>query len=299
MKKCLAFSILLNSVLLGGMICFLSNRQKEKTVSLPLLPQVQPQVSVMATSVSSSPTGAPTGSFCWTQLMSAKDYGRFIANLRAIGCPEATVEDIVRGDTRRVFARERSQLALDDSGSGPWSPQAEQQLVADLLGQPESPGKSQNTENRKYLNNPEMATGVSGPSPDAQSGTANYPLFMQNVNWSALGFTADQQVVIAQVRQQFQSEMKGVGPASDTANPNPTAGVRGSTSLTTGPGDAAAPTRGQTALQGAEDQLQALLGAQGYATYQQQKYYAWYQPQVLANADGANLNINPDAFPAR
>src|SRR5215831_757304 len=57
MKKFLAFSILLNLVLLGGMICFLSNRQKAKAVSLPILPPVQPPGSVMATSAASPPTG--------------------------------------------------------------------------------------------------------------------------------------------------------------------------------------------------------------------------------------------------
>ena len=49
-------------------------------------------------------------------------------------------------------------------------------------------------------------------------------------------------------------------------------------------------------MQNAADQLQTLLGAQGYAAYEQQQYYAWYQPQVLANAGGGNLTINPAAF---
>ena len=45
--------------------------------------------------------------------MSGKDYRVYIANLHAVGCPEATIEDIVRGDTERAFAWERNQLSLD------------------------------------------------------------------------------------------------------------------------------------------------------------------------------------------
>ena len=50
------------------------------------------------------------------------------------------------------------------------------------------------------------------------------------------------------------------------------------------------------AFQNADNQLQALLGAQGYAAYEQQQYYAWYQPQVMADAGDGNLTINPEAF---
>jgi hypothetical protein len=30
--------------------------------------------------------------------------------------------------------------------------------------------------------------------------------------------------------------------------------------------------------------------------YEQQQYYLWFQPQVMANGSGGNLTINPDAF---
>jgi hypothetical protein len=43
--------------------------------------------------------------------------------------------------------------------------------------------------------------------------------------------------------------------------------------------------------------LLALLGRQGYMAYQQQQYYDWYAPQVLAaNAEGKSLTINPGSF---
>jgi hypothetical protein len=52
----------------------------------------------------------------------------------------------------------------------------------------------------------------------------------------------------------------------------------------------------QTALQAADEQLRGLLGVQGYLAYEQQQYYSWFQPQVMANAGGGSLNIDPGAF---
>ena len=49
-------------------------------------------------------------------------------------------------------------------------------------------------------------------------------------------------------------------------------------------------------MQSADDQLRALLGIQGYLAYEQLQYYYWFQPQVMANASGDNLTIDPGAF---
>jgi hypothetical protein len=287
MKTTLRISVLLNLVLLGGLICLLANRQREKTAALPVLPEVKPPGQVMATAFTPPPSGSQTESFRWSQLTSTKDYRLYIANLRAMGCPEVTIEDIVRGDTGRAFAWERSQLALDESGGGPWSQQAQRQIALSLLRQPESPGASPAIEITKDPDDGGKAIPTSRLSENAQSEAPDYPLLLQNVNWSALGFNSSQQADIAQVRQQYLDQMshpdpnlsrvpnQNSGPAD--RNPNPTGKNKNNSIADSGP----------------EDQLRALLGAQGYATYQQQQYYAWYQPQVLANADGGNLTINP------
>jgi hypothetical protein len=115
-------------------------------------------------------------------------------------------------------------------------------------------------------------------------------LFLQDVNWEVLGFNATQQAAIAQVRQQFQNEVNGANQYSNgTANQNSTPASQNTSDMTPA-------KRWLTALQNADEQLRDLLGGQGYAAYEQQQYYAWYQPQVLANVDGGNLIINPDAF---
>jgi len=45
--------------------------------------------------------------FTWNQVESA-DYATYIANLRAIGCPEATIRDIIVADVNQLFARRRA-----------------------------------------------------------------------------------------------------------------------------------------------------------------------------------------------
>jgi hypothetical protein len=45
--------------------------------------------------------------FTWSQVESS-DYATFIANLRGINCPEATIRDIIVADVNQVFARRRA-----------------------------------------------------------------------------------------------------------------------------------------------------------------------------------------------
>ena len=300
MKATLKVSILLNLVLFGGMIYILASRQKEMTASVPVLSVAEPPAEAVATPAAPAPAGVEPAPFHWSQLVSAKDYRVYIANLRAMCCPETTVEDIVRGDTGRAFSWERSQLGLDGSGAGPWSQAREAQLVASLLsGQSstETGASAQSTGNPGQGNHDSEVAQASGSPQNEGVAAPSYPLFLQNPDWGALGFTAEQQAAIAQVRHQFQNEISGLNQKlGDAANRNASTASTGGTPSNSNPNDATALTQWQTALQNADDQLQALLGAQGYAAYQQQQYYAWYQPQVLAHAGGGNLSIDPHAF---
>jgi hypothetical protein len=49
-----------------------------------------------------------TNAFRWSQLEST-DYRQYIANLRAIGCPESTLKDIIMTDVMRLYAQRRGQ----------------------------------------------------------------------------------------------------------------------------------------------------------------------------------------------
>jgi hypothetical protein len=267
---------------------------------------------------------AGTGPLRWNQLVSTGDYRTFIANLRAIGCPEPTIEDIVRGDTARVFSWERRELGLDGSNTDSWSRSRELQLVASLLGTRPLSGTTavvQSAENTREGNGSgnEIAgssapgqeaanrrrgggvgkdTGISMASVSGGIDSPSYPLFLQTPDWGALGFTPEQQAAIAQVRQQFQSETSALSQNVDTA-----VGQVASTTATTesrsvpDANGTDAFTRWQKALQNANEQLSGMLGAQAYMAYEQQQYYAWYQPQVAAAAASADtLTINPAAF---
>jgi hypothetical protein len=49
-----------------------------------------------------------TNDFHWSQLEST-NYREFIANLRAVGCPESTIKDIIITDVMRLYAQRRGQ----------------------------------------------------------------------------------------------------------------------------------------------------------------------------------------------
>jgi hypothetical protein len=49
-----------------------------------------------------------TNAFRWSQLEST-DYRQYIANLRAVGCPESTLKDIIMTDIMRLYAQRRGQ----------------------------------------------------------------------------------------------------------------------------------------------------------------------------------------------
>jgi hypothetical protein len=299
MKTTLRISLILNLALLGGLIFPLTDRRNPAAVPAPIVSEDRPPTQTVEDSSPPKTSNAEPVPFRWSQLLSAKDYQRYIANLRAIGCPEATIEDIIRGDTDRAYSWERSQLGLDGSGTGPWSRQAEMQLVASLLvEQPVgSAALGQNVLDQTGTNAQELVR-TSTPLQSAKSGAPSYPLFLQNANWSASGLDASQQAAIAQVRQQFLSAVNNPNQNSgDSAGQNLNPATPDATPTSADPNDSKMLNQWQNALQSADSQLRDLLGAQGYAAYEQQQYYAWYQPQVVAaNASGEPLTINPDTF---
>jgi hypothetical protein len=53
-----------------------------------------------------------TNTFNWSQVEST-DYRQYIANLRAIGCPEITIKDIIMTDVMRLYAQRRGQYSVN------------------------------------------------------------------------------------------------------------------------------------------------------------------------------------------
>lgn len=311
MTRTLGISILLNLGLLAGLVWALTEQRRPNPtppLTAAFAPSKRDQAALTAAASETVPPAAVTSQrIRWSDLECTNNYRQYIANLRAIGCPEATVRDIVRGDAKRAFAWERQQLGLNGSGAGPWSRSREARLVASLLGEKPSsvahgsrPAKSGSVRPAPQAGDSiaetarSRAAGIPAP-PDGNQQVADvplpvrtggqspttppvpsYPLFLQDVNWHALGFTPAQQKAIERVRQQFITDIGG--PNQD-------------------PNDPAYLARWQKAQSKADDALRGSLGPQDYQGYLQQQYYAWYQPQVVvAGAQGEPLTINPGAF---
>lgn len=288
MKAALRISIFLNAVLLAVLFFVVSGRRKEAPVTPP--PVIAEAIPSAQTVVSPAPVAVVKQlpkPFHWSQLESKNDYRIYVANLRAIGCPEATIRDIVSGDAERAFSFERNQLGLDGSGTGAWSRLQQEKMVATLLGkQPLIDGKSSEAQNAKIGAQPDGETKIAGASVGTQSAAQSsyhsaafvpsYPLVFQNVNLDALGLSDSQKAAIQQVQQQFVNDVGG-----SNQDPN----------------DPAYLSRWQKAQTDADAMLRGLLGRDAYMAYQQQQYYNWYEPQVMAaSSEGKPLVINPDLF---
>ena len=78
--------------------------------SLPLVGE--PSAGRLARQNIVSPAAANRPPFDWRQVES-EDYQAYVKNLRAIGCPEQTVQDIVTADLRQAFAAKRAEAMAE------------------------------------------------------------------------------------------------------------------------------------------------------------------------------------------
>jgi len=281
MKRILAISVALNLALIGSLVFLPARPRSTGNGVWPAVAAAVDQSVPKATAAAREPIAstAEAAPFRWSRLLASNDYYAFVRNLRRAGCPEATIRDIVAGDTHRAFALERQQLNLDENGPGPWSQQTELEMVASLLGEQLPGSKTLPAQNgANPVAGSSSAAAVASSTGGSASGTA-YPLFLQNVDWSALGFTAEQQAAIARVRQQYLSQIQN---QSATGSADPAAPASSDSDSSVGRHDA---------LPLPDQMLRDELGAQGYMAYEQQQYLAWFQPQVMANVGGGTLAI--------
>ena len=107
MGTTLRISILLNCTLLGCLaFLLLTGRRGPLPVEVSATADNPSPVTEVAIRV---PLAAPTAEarpFYWRQIESA-DYRIYIANLRAIGCPEQTIRDIITADVDSLCAARR------------------------------------------------------------------------------------------------------------------------------------------------------------------------------------------------
>jgi hypothetical protein len=69
------------------------------------------------------------GEFRWQQVESA-DYKAYIANLRAIGCPEETVRDIIVAEVNKLYAQKRKALWPETKADEYWKKDPSRSVLA-------------------------------------------------------------------------------------------------------------------------------------------------------------------------
>ncbi|HEY3762960.1 MAG TPA: hypothetical protein VGN23_14540 [Verrucomicrobiae bacterium] len=193
MKEIFKISILLNVVLLGSL-------------AVPYQSKVQsPQSIVQAPALRPISVPAPVvkmvvAPFRWNQLVDTNDYRNFVTNLRAVGCPETTVENVVRGDTEQVYSLMRERLGISATEDSRWSAQAQMQMTAYLLGQSPATVSAQNTVADDHVVQPPM-----GQQTEANTLVA----FLQNADLTSPGMTAEQAQETSDLRATYLTQMSG------------------------------------------------------------------------------------------
>jgi len=62
---------------------------------------------------------AASGRFTW-RLLESDDFKKYIANLRSVGCPEQTIQDIIIAEVNKVYAGKEAALRLRPEHLKPW-----------------------------------------------------------------------------------------------------------------------------------------------------------------------------------
>jgi hypothetical protein len=137
----LTASLVLN-LMLGGLALGLWQRSNQ--AQMKSVPIVAPAPS---TEKKQAAPIIKTQTFQWSQL-DAPDFDTFVKNLRGIGCPEATIRDIVAGELTEIYAGKHQQVARTQQPGTEHAMQAEwkrldtelEQLLARLVSAPAAKG---------------------------------------------------------------------------------------------------------------------------------------------------------------
>jgi hypothetical protein len=108
------------SVGLVSAIAYIQRPVKMSAVSMPVVESVSNTTAghLPATTPASGPkAGRVQMPFSWRELES-DDYHKYIANLRAFGCPEQTIRDIVMADVNKLYAAREEPLKKPPQTAG-------------------------------------------------------------------------------------------------------------------------------------------------------------------------------------
>ncbi len=176
LKPVLLLSVAANIVLVGAVGYFAASRGKisNDLKSDALLSDNATRSTAKSVEKDSA---APTSSVITNRVVQtidwrsveSEDYRKYIANLRAIGCPEETIRDIITADVNKLYESKRKELAGPKKKFEFWKPGALMGAVVD----PERTEKERalNKEKRALLtellgvapdDKPEILAGVAG-----------------------------------------------------------------------------------------------------------------------------------------
>jgi len=194
--------------------------------------------------------------FRWSQLESS-DYRIYIANLRAIGCPEQTIRDIVTADLDTRYSSRRDELerkkAAQLNSSSFADFETRHKLEAGLQELRNEEASVISTLLGPTTNSAKIAAGrlnsFSNERKRFQSFVPKMPMVFQGTEPTAMSLDSRQAGVIASLREKFEAEIGG-------PNQNP--------------GDPAYLERWQAAQRNSDDFLRGLLGSRFFIEYQLQ-----------------------------
>lgn len=262
MKTPLRVSILFNAILLGALGFAMVYRPKP--TATVLVPQVnsEPEVAL--------PTLEP---FHWSQLESSNSYRAYVANLRAIGCPEPTIRAIVTADFEAAakFMQHKTEIAGESNSR--FTLETMEQTVANVLAETNLSARVEETSGASSIvieNSSAQPVALQMAAPIASR--SSYPVLFQNPVLNDSSLKPAQKAALQQMQHQFVDAVGG-------PNQNPS--------------DPAYAGRWQTAQQDADDALRAQLGNQAYLSYKLQHYYSNFKP-VMLQAGAGPVTINPD-----
>ncbi|MEO6034001.1 MAG: hypothetical protein ABIQ35_01970 [Verrucomicrobiota bacterium] len=111
----LTFLILLNAVLIAAGFYYFTGKPSARSTNVsPEVTREKVKLPSLRTPPKISEPNGPrmvymTNQFHWREVESG-DYRKYIANLRAIGCPESTIKDIILTDILKLYSARRGQF---------------------------------------------------------------------------------------------------------------------------------------------------------------------------------------------
>src|SRR5213075_2397909 len=117
-KWLLVGSVALNAILAAVLLL---PKQRHETAAADAAGQPEAGVTATPAATKVVTVSAPSKSFHWSQLESS-DFQQYMANLRAVGCPEETIRDVVIAEVNKLYAPKFAALMAQTQQYEYWKP---------------------------------------------------------------------------------------------------------------------------------------------------------------------------------